>query len=327
VDATNAALGDAVGRLYVERHFPAVEKARAEEMVRNLIVAFGRRIDRLSWMTPETRAVAKAKLAALRVGVGYPDRWQDYSDLAIVRGDAFGNRQRAEAFQYGQAVQKLGRPVDRSEWVMTPQTINAVNLPAMNAMNFPAAILQPPFFDAGRPAAVDYGAIGAIIGHEVSHSFDDQGAQFDPAGRLRNWWTEADLGHFQAAAARLVTQYDGYRPFPDVAVDGKLTLGENIADVAGIAAAHDAYRLSLGERPAPVVAGLSGDQQFFLSFAQSWRSKTREAALRQQVLTDGHSPAEYRADAVRNIDAWYDAFAVRPEHALALPPGERVRIW
>jgi predicted metalloendopeptidase len=327
VDLTSLALGDAVGQLYVKRYFPPASKSRVEQMVAKLIVAFGRRIDELDWMTPATKAKAKAKLAVLKVGVGYPDRWLDYAELEIVRGDAFGNAERAELHDYRRNLRKLGRPVDRSEWVMTPQTVNAVNLPVMNAMNFPAAILQPPYFDPERPLAMDYGAIGAIIGHEISHSFDDQGALFDDAGRLRNWWTDQDLAHFQASAARLVTQFDGYRPFPDLTVNGKQTLSENIADVAGLAAAYDAYRLSVGGKLAPVAEGLTSDQQFFLSFAQSWRGKAREPALRQQILTDGHAPGQYRALAVRNLDAWYGAFDVKPAHKLYLAPADRVRVW
>jgi predicted metalloendopeptidase len=327
VEATSLALGEPVGRLYVERHFPPAAKARIEAMVQNLMKAFGRRIDALDWMTPETRTKAKEKLATLKVGVGYPDRWRDYSGLDIRPGDAYGNAERASEFEYRWNLAKLGQPVDRGEWVMTPQTVNAVNLPVLNAMNFPAAILQPPFFDPERPEAMDYGAIGSTIGHEVSHSFDDQGAQFGADGRLHDWWTEADRAHFEAAAARLVQQYDAYRPFPDLAVNGKQTLSENIADVAGLAAAYDAYRLSLGGRPAPVVAGFSGDQQFFLAYAQSWREKDREPALRQRVLGDGHAPSRYRVLTVRNLDAWYDAFDVKPGQALYLAPADRVRIW
>ncbi|HLN58602.1 MAG TPA: M13 family metallopeptidase [Thermoanaerobaculia bacterium] len=327
VAATNAALGEAVGKLYVRRYFPAPEKARAQEMVRNLIEAFRQRIDRLDWMAPETKARARAKLATLKVGVGYPDKWRDYSGLEIVRGDVLGNAERAGLFEYRRNLKKLGQPIDRDEWVMTPQTVNAVNLPVMNAMNFPAAILQPPYFDSARTAAMNYGATGATIGHEVSHSFDDQGALFDETGRLHNWWTREDFAHFQAAAAALVKQYDGYRPFPDLAVNGKLTLSENIADVAGLAAAYDAYRLSLGGKEAPVVQGLSGDKQFFLAFTQSWRQKIREPALRQRILTDSHSPGEYRADTVRNLDAWYDAFDVKPGEKLYLAPAGRVRVW
>ena len=327
VSATDAALGEAVGKLYVARYFPPSEKARAEEMVKNELAAFSRRIDRLEWMAPATKARAKAKLLALKVGVGYPDRWRDYSDLEVVRGDALGNARRAGLFEYRRNLKKLGQPVDRGEWVMNPQLVNAVNLPAMNALNFPAAILQPPYFDPKRPAVMDYGASGATIGHEISHSFDDQGALFDEKGRLENWWTKEDFAHFTASAAQLVKQYDAYRPFPDLAVNGSLTVSENIADVAGLSAAYDAYRLSLGGKEAPTVQGLTGDQQFFLSFAQSWRNKIREAALRQRIVTDGHAPAEYRADTVRNLDAWYEAFSVKPGQKLHLAPNERVRVW
>ena len=327
VAATSDALGEAVGKLYVNKYFSAGEKARARTMVANILAAFGKRIDQLAWMAPETKAKAKAKLAVLKVGVGYPDTWRDYSGLAVVGGDALGNAERAELFELAHALSKLGRPVDRSEWVMNPQLVNAVNLPAMNAMNFPAAILQPPYFDPNRPVAMDYGAIGAVIGHEISHSFDDEGALFDAEGRLNNWWTPEDFRHFEAATAVLAAQYDAYRPFPDLALNGKLTLGENIADVAGLAAAYDAYKLSLGGEPAPIVDGFSGDQQFFISFAQSWRRKAREAALRQQVVVDAHAPAQYRAATVRNLDAWYSAFDVKPGQALYLDPASRVRIW
>ncbi len=327
VAATNAALGEAVGKLYVRRYFPPSEKARAEEMVRNLLSAFSKRIDNLDWMTPETKACAKAKLATLKVGVGYPDRWRDYSGLEVVRGDALGNARRADLFEYRRNLAKLGKLIDRTEWVMTPQTVNAVNLPVMNALNFPAAILQPPHFDSRRTAAANYGAIGATIGHEISHSFDDQGASFDATGKLDNWWTKEDLAHFQASSRELVKQYDGYVPFPDIAVNGRQTLSENIADVAGLAAAYDAYRLSLGGKKAPVVQGLSGDQQFFLAFTQSWRQKIREPALRQRILTDSHSPAEYRGDTVRNLDAWYNAFDVKPGQALYLAPADRIHVW
>jgi predicted metalloendopeptidase len=327
VDATNVALGDAVGRIYVKRYFPPAAKARVEAMVHNLLAAFERRVDALDWMTPTTKAKAKAKLAVLKVEVGYTDRWRDYSGLEVAPGDALGNARRAALFEYRYNLKKLGQPVDRTEWVMTPQTVNAVNLPVMNALNFPAAILQPPFFDPARPLAMDYGAIGTVIGHEVSHSFDDQGAEFDATGRLENWWTEADRAHFEASAARLAAQYDGYKPFPDLAVNGKQTLGENIADVAGLSAAYDAYRLSLAGKPAPVVAGLSGDQQFFLSFGQIWREKVREPAMRQRILTDGHAPGQYRASTVRNVDPWYAAFDVKAGQGLYLAPADRVRVW
>jgi len=326
ISATSGALDDEVGHLYVEKYFPPEAKARVEAMVVNIVKAFERRIEALDWMAPETRAQAKAKLDVLEVGVGYPDTWRDHSGLEIVRGDAFGNAERVAAFRYQASLDKLSRAVDRREWFMSPQTVNAVNLPVLNAMNFPAAILQPPFFDPERTLAMDYGGIGAVIGHEVSHSFDDQGAKFDSDGRMRNWWTDEDLSHFQAAGAALAAQYDGYQALPDLAVNGKLTLGENIADVAGIAAAYDAYRVAVGD-DAPVVAGMSGDQQFFLSYAQAWRSKFREPALRQRLLGDGHAPGRYRALTVRNLDAWYDAFDVEPGQKLYLSSDDRVRVW
>jgi predicted metalloendopeptidase len=327
IAVTNLALGDAVGKLYAARYFTAAEKKRAEAMVQNLIAAFSKRIDHLEWMAPETKAKAKAKLAVLKVGVGYPDRWIDYSSLDIRAGDALGNALRAELFETHRNFAKLGKPVDRSEWVMAPQTVNAVNLPVMNAMNFPAAILQPPYFDPKRPAVMDYGAMGAVIGHEISHSFDDQGAQFDSSGKLHNWWTPEDFAHFKDTSQKLAQQYDLYRPFPDLALKGQQVLSESIADLAGLAVAYDAWRLSLHDKVAPMVDGFSGDQQFFMSFAQSWRAKTRERALRQQVITDGHAPDEYRAATVRNLDAWYEAFDVKPGDALYLAPDQRVRIW
>jgi putative endopeptidase len=327
VSATNQALGMAVGRLYVARYFPPSEKARAEELVRNLLSAFAVRIDRLQWMAPQTRARAKEKLATLRVGVGYPDKWRDYSGLTVVRGDALGNAERAELFDYHYNLAKLGKPVDRSEWAMTPQLVNAVNLPAMNALNFPAAILQPPYFDPRRDPVLDYGSIGAVIGHEISHSFDDQGALFDAGGRLRNWWTKEDFAHFEAAGKALAAEFDRYHPFPDVAVNGEQTLSENIADVAGLSDAYDAWHLTLKGKVPAGASGLSAEQLFFLSFAQSWRTKIREAALRQRLVTDGHAPPEYRADTVRNLDAWYAAFDVKPGEKLYLAPADRVRVW
>ena len=327
VAAVDDALGEAVGKLYVKQYFPPSEKARAQAMVGRLLAAFRERIDHLEWMTPETKTRAKAKLAVLKVGVGYPDHWRDYSGLRIDPGDAFGNAERAGLFAYQQSLARLGQPVDRSEWVMTPQTVNAVNLPAMNSMNFPAGILQPPFFDPKAPAAVDYANTGATIGHEISHSFDDQGSLFDATGRLSNWWTESDLTHFKAAAAKLAEQFSAYRPFPDAQVNGQLTLSENLADLAGLATAYDAYRGLLAGRPAPVAEGLTGDQQFFVGYAQGWRTKYREAAARQRLITDGHAPPEYRADVVRNLDAWYDAFGVKAGQMLYLSPAERVRMW
>jgi predicted metalloendopeptidase len=327
VDETDEALGEAVGKLYVARYFPPAEKARAEEMVRNELAAFRRRIDQLGWMAPRTKERAKAKLDALKVGVGYPDRWRDYSELQVILGDALGNVQRASQFELRRNVRKLGTPVDRGEWVMNPQLINAVNLPAMNALNFPAAILQPPFFDPARPAVMDYGATGSVIGHEISHSFDDQGALFDAEGRLANWWTPEDFAHFKASSTRLIKQYDGYRPFPDLGVNGAQTVSENIADLAGLTVAYDAFRLATQGQPAATLSGFSSDQLFFLSFAQSWCGKFREPELRRALLTDGHAPPEYRGDTVRNLDAWYDAYGVKPGQTLFLAPGDRVRVW
>ena len=327
VSATNIALGFAVGQLYTSKYFPPAEKARAEAMVANLMAAFADRIDHLDWMAPSTKAEAKAKLAVLKVGVGYPDTWPSYDGYDVVAGDAYGNAERFGRFKLRTNLARLGKPVDRSEWVMTPQTVNAVNLPAMNSMNFPAAILQPPFFDPNRPGSMDYGAMGAIIGHEVSHSFDNTGALFDATGRLHNWWTPEDFKHFEASSKQLAKQYDAYRPFPDLAVNGQQTLGENIADLAGLTAALGAYQRSLGGQPAPTMQGFSGDQQFFISFAQSWRQKEREQALRRGILTDGHAPDEYRALTVRNIDAWYAAFGVQPGQTLYLAPKDRVRVW
>ncbi len=327
VAATSASLGDAVGRLYVGRYFPPEAKAQAQAMVANIVAAFRRRIDALDWMSPVTRAKAKAKLETLYVGIGYPERWRSYDGLRIERGDALGNRQRTELFDYRASLAKLGRPVDKTEWAMSPQTVNAVNLPLQNAMNFPAAVLNPPFFDAAGDPVQNYGAIGAVIGHEISHSFDDQGSQFDETGALRNWWTPKDLEHFEAAAARLVAQYDAYEPLPGLHVNGKLTLSENIADVAGVSAAFDGYRSAAAAEAPRAVEGFDADQRFFIAYAQAWRRKARPEAVRRQILTDGHSPGPFRADCVRNLDPWYAAFSVQPGQALYLEPSARVRVW
>jgi putative endopeptidase len=327
VAVVNGLLGDAVGEIYAQRYFPPEAKARAEAMVANLIEAFRKRIDALSWMDPATKAEAKAKLTTLYVGIGYPETWRDYSGYEVKADDIYGNIWRGRLLDYHQDVALLGKSVDRKKWTMEPQTVNAVNLPLQNALSFPAAILQPPFFDAQAPDAANYGAIGTVIGHEISHTFDTEGSAFDSKGRVRNWWTPADLKHFEEATARLAAQYDTYKPFPDLAVNGKQTLAENIADVAGISAAYDGYRAALGRKAAPVQDGFSGDQQFFIAFAQNWGAKVREAAQRQQVMTDPHAPGQYRADTVRNIDAWYDAFSVATGQTLYLAPGERVRIW
>jgi putative endopeptidase len=318
-------LGDVVGQDYAKKYFPPQAKAEAQAMVANLITAFHKRIDALQWMNPSTKAEAQAKLSTLYVGIGYPETWHDYSNFEVKPDDAFGNIWRGNLSEYQRQVARLGKPVDKKEWSMTPQTVNAVNLPLQNALNFPAAILQPPFYDPKAPAAVNYGAIGTVIGHEISHTFDTLGSTFDSKGRLRNWWTPEDLKHFEAATQRLADQYDTYKPFPDLAINGKQTLSENIADVAGISAAYDGYKAS--HQAAPTDAGFSSDQQFFIAFGQNWGEKTREAALRQQVMTDPHSPGEYRAATVRNIDAWYAAFDVKAGEKLFLSPQDRVRIW
>jgi len=325
VGAASGDLGDAVGQLYVEKYFPPSSKAQAEAMVENIKAAFGRRIDALTWMSPATREKAKAKVATLYVGVGYPDHWRSYAGLEIRRDDALGNAQRSELFDYHWSLAKLGQPGDKHEWWMTPQTVNALNLPLQNAMNFPAAILNPPFFFPGGDPVRSYGAVGTVIGHEISHSFDDQGAQFDADGRLANWWTPEDLAHFKEVAARLVAQYDAYEPLPGLHVNGKLTLSENIADVAGVAASYDGYRSAYPK--APELDGFSGDQRFFIGFGQAWRSKERPEALRSQLITDGHTPGQFRADAVRNSDAWYTAFDVKPGQKLYLAPEARIKVW
>jgi putative endopeptidase len=278
-------------------------------------------------MTPATREKAKAKLATLRVGVGYPETWRDYSSLEVRPDDAFGNHERAEACEYRHQLAKLHQPVDRGEWWMTPQTVNAVNLPLQNALNFPAAILEPPYFDPNADAAVNYGAIGATIGHEISHSFDDSGADFDAQGRMANWWTPEDQAHFKAAGQQLAAQYSAYEPLPGLHINGQQTLNENIADVSGLTIAYIAYHKSLDGKPAPVIDGLSGDQRFFLAYAQSWRSKQRDESLRQRVVDDGHAPDRWRVQTVRNLDGWYDAWGAKPGQTLYLDPKDRVRIW
>lgn len=327
VDQVNGALGEAVGKLYVERYFPPEAKAEADRLVRNVIAAMDRRLANLPWMAPETRQKARAKLASFTPKIGYPVKWRDYASLEVVRGDAYGNAERAAAFEYDRNLGKLGKPVDRDEWFMTPMEVNAYANPTMNEIVFPAAILQPPFFDPHADAAVNYGAIGAVIGHEISHHFDDQGRKYDPKGRLTDWWTKQDVERFKVYTDQLVAQYGQYEPLPGMKVNGDLTLGENIADLAGLLVAHDAYQLSLDGKPAPVLEGFSGDQRFFLGHAQVWRRKYREAALRQQLVVDPHTAGHFRPNVSRNIDAWYTAFDVKPDQSLYLAPEQRVRIW
>jgi len=327
VAVVNRLLGDDVGQIYAQKYFSPEAKAQAQAMVSNIIAAFRKRIDGLSWMAASTKAEAQQKLTTLYVGIGYPETWIDYSAYEVKSDDLFGNIWRGGLFEYHRQVARLGAPVDRKEWSMDPQTVNAVNLPLQNALNFPAAILQPPFFDPKAPAAANYGAIGSVIGHEISHTFDTEGSTFDSTGRVRNWWTPADLAHFDAATTKLAAQYDAYFPFPDLHLNGKQVLAENVADVAGIAASYDGYKASLAGKAAPEQDGFSGDQQFFIAFGQNYASKSRDAALRQQVMTDSHSPAEYRADTVRNIDAWYSSFDVKAGETLYLAPADRVQIW
>ncbi|MDQ6809428.1 MAG: M13 family metallopeptidase [Verrucomicrobiota bacterium] len=323
----NADLGDAVGKIYVAKYFPPSSKAGVQAIVANLLKAFDQRIDGLSWMAPVTKTEAKAKLKTLQVGVGYPETWRDYAGLEIRRDDPAGNAFRAREWEYKHQLGKLSHPVDRGEWWMTPQTVNAVNLPLQNALNFPAAILEAPYFDPKADAAANYGSIGAIIGHEISHTFDNLGSEFNSTGKLENWWTPEDLAHFKEASKRLVEEFSAYEPLPGLHINGEQTLGENIADVAGLAAAYDAYKLSLGGQPLPVVDGLTGDQRFFLAFAQSWRQKMRDEALRQQIVTNEHAPARERAQTVRNLDPWYEAYGAKPGEKLYLAPEDRVRIW
>jgi predicted metalloendopeptidase len=328
MELENSALGEALGKLYVEKHFPAEAKTRMKKMVDNLLLAFKQGIDTLDWMTPATKKEAQAKLAAFTTKIGYPDKWRDYSGLQIQRGDLLGNVWRASEFEHMRNVNKLGKPVDRSEWFMSPQTINAYYNPEMNEIVFPASILQAPFFDLKADDAVNYGAIGGAIGHEISHGFDDQGSQYDGLGNLRDWWTKEDHTAFEAKTSMLVKQYDGYSPVPGYNVNGKLTLGENIGDTSGMAVAYKAYQLSLGGKPAPVIDGFTGDQRFFIGWGVVWRSKTREAQALMYLKSDPHSPSEYRImGTMENQPAFYKAFDVKPGDKMYLPPEQRVIIW
>jgi putative endopeptidase len=328
VNAVEGVLGEAVGSIYVERHFSPESKARMEELVANLMAAYREAIDELEWMSPATKAEAQAKLANFTVKIAYPDKWRDYSALEMRPDDLLGNVRRATAFEYADMIGRLGKPVDRTEWGMTPQTVNAYYNPVNNEIVFPAAILQPPFFNLSADDAVNYGAIGAVIGHEISHGFDDQGRKSDGQGNLRDWWTAQDAAAFEQRANMLVEQYSAFEPIPGARVNGRLTLGENIGDVSGVAIAYRAYKKSLEGRQAPVIEGFTGDQRFFLGFAQVWRSMAREEALRQQLLTDPHSPGMYRTNGVlANVPAFYEAFNVRPGDRMYLPPERRVKIW
>ncbi|ONF96005.1 M13 family metallopeptidase [Sphingomonas jeddahensis] len=327
VDLVSEHLGEDLGRVYVARYFPPESKAAADDLVKNVITAMGERLKKLEWMAPETKQKALTKLAAFTPKIGYPDTWRDYTALEIKRDDLVGNVARGNEFEFQRNLDKLGKPIDRGEWFMTPMTINAYANPTMNEIVFPAAILQPPFFDPKADPAVNYGGIGAVIGHEISHHFDDQGRKYDPTGKLADWWTEKDVTQFKAFTDRLVAQYDAYEPLPGQHVQGALTLGENIADLAGLTVSLDAYRLSLGGKKAPVIDGTTGEQRFYLGWAQVWRTKYRDQTLRQLLLTDPHSPGPERANVVRNLDPWYSAFGARPGQKLFLTDEQRIRIW
>ncbi|AEI37419.1 MAG: M13 family metallopeptidase [Zymomonas mobilis subsp. pomaceae] len=326
-DLIDSALGEEIGKIYVARYFPPEAKAAADQLVKNITAAMDRRIDNLSWMSPESKKRAHLKLASFTPKIGYPDKWRDYTGLTVVRDDLFGNVQRSNIFDYQYNLSKLGKPLDRGEWFMTPMTVNAYANPPMNEIVFPAAILQPPFFDPNADPAINYGGIGSVIGHELSHHFDDQGAKYNEKGALAQWWLPSDIKNFNALTDKLAKQYDNYEPLPGFHVQGRLTLGENIADLAGLTLSYDAYHASLGDQIAPILDGTTGDQRFYLGWGQVWRRKQREAAERQQLLTDPHSPSRYRVATVRNLDPWYQSFDVKEGDQLYLAPADRVRIW
>jgi putative endopeptidase len=325
--ATQWAMGDAIGKMYAERYFSPAQKARVQGIVSNVAAAFRRQVERTTWMSSETRTLALAKLRTLYVGIGYPERWQDDADLIVDRADALGNHRRALERGRRRTLARLDRPVDLAQWWIAPQTVGAVLVFQQNVYDFAAALLQPPKFDSTASDAANYGAIGAIIGHDISHYVDVLGADYDTAFAERHWWTADDMSRFQAAAEPLVRQFSGYRPFPDLAVNGSLTRTENVADLAGLVAAFEAYRLTLGDRTRDTAFVREQDRQFFIGWARSWRVRIRDDALRTQAASSDHAPEMYRVDTVRNLDAWYDAFDVRPGQRLYLDPAARVRVW
>jgi putative endopeptidase len=328
VETIDADIGEAVGRLYVAAYFPPEARAKMQRLVDNVRSALAARIQRVSWMSDATKAKALEKLSRLGVKIGYPVKWRDYSALAIAPDDLVGDVERSTAFEWARELRRLHGPVDRTEWGMTPQTVNAYYDPTKNEIVFPAAILQPPFFDPQADPAVNYGGIGGVIGHEMTHGFDDEGRQFDGAGRLTEWWTPADTAKFVSQTKRLGEQYSAFEPVTGAHIKGEQTMGENIADLGGVLLALDAYHRSLGGQPAPVLDGLTGDQRVFLGWAQVWRGAERPDALRRQLVSDFHSPPQYRVNGVmRNVDAWYDAWGVKPGDPLYVPPEQRVRIW
>ena len=327
IAATNAALGQAVGQLYTQRYFPPEAKAKVQAMVHDLITAYRARIPNIPWMSPETKQKALAKLAAFTIGVGYPDKWIDYSTLNVTRGDALGNMRRAEAFNRERSLAQLKQPADPAEWRIDAQTIGAIIMFSPNSEFFAAGLFQPPFFNPHGDNASNYGSAGAGIAHEITHSFDELGNIYDDQGRLARWWTEKDTAEYGVRTAKLIEQFSGYCPLPGLCVKGKQVMGENSADLAGLLVAHDAYVLSLKGKTDTVINGLSGDQRFFLAFAQRWRNILNEAALSRQITSDTHAPGEYRSDTVRNLDAWYEAYDIAPADKLYLKPEDRVRIW
>ena len=321
-------LGEALGKLYVARYFTPEAKRQADELVRNLLQAYDQSIDTLDWMSAATKRQAHIKLSKYTLKIGYPDKWRDYGGLQLAPDDLVGNVRRIASFNYRYMSGKLGQPVDRKEWSMTPQTVNAYYNPANNEIVFPAAILQAPYFDPGFDPAVNYGSIGATIGHEISHGFDDQGDQFDGDGNMRNWWTASDKARFKAATRKLVKQYGRYQPVPGHHVNGELTLGENIADNAGLEVAYKAYHLALAGKDAPVLDGMSGDQRFFIAFAQSWRSKSRDEATLKQLVSDPHTPDLWRPiGTASNMEPFYQAFGVKPGDKMYLSPKQRFHLW
>ena len=328
VSLIERSIGEALGKVYVAQYFPPDRKAHMEKLVQNLLAAYRQSIDTLDWMSPETKKEAQIKLAKFRPKIGYPSKWKDYSNVKIDKDDLVGNVDRANQFEYDRELNKLGKPIDREEWGMTPQTVNAYYNPELNEIVFPAAILQPPFFDASADDAVNYGGIGGVIGHEISHGFDDQGSQYDGDGKLRDWWTKEDHVKFSAKTAMLIKQYDAFSPLPGYHVNGALTLGENIADNSGLAIATKAYRLSLAGKPAPVIDGLTGEQRLYMGWTQVWRAKSRDAQTIVQIKTDPHSPAQYRANgSLSNQPDFYSAFGVKEGDKMYLAPEQRVIIW
>jgi putative endopeptidase len=328
VDRVNGSLGEIVGKVYVKKHFSPEAKEQVTLLVKNLLKAYGESIKNLDWMSPETKKQALDKLSKFTPKIGYPDQWRDYAALKVVPGDLYGNQQKATTFEYNRQINKLGKPVDRTEWGMTPQTVNAYYNPPLNEIVFPAAILQPPFFDLKVENAANYGGIGAVIGHEIGHGFDDQGSTFDGDGVLRNWWTPGDLAAFKQKTGALVAQYNDFKVFPDLNVNGEFTQGENIGDLGGLSIAIKAYKMSLEGKASPVLEGFTGEQRVLLGWAQCWLNKSREEALRNQIATDPHSPARFRINGVvRNIPEFYTAFNIKPTDSLYLAPEKRVKIW